>query len=201
MQIYVLSCSRLTNHVSELEASNSQLKIELDSEAKNRKVETEILAKKLADSVKQLETSKQKAIDAINEVSVLKRKNQASLRELQKELKDCQRRLEQNSLRLSPVLSQSSRASSNSSLHRLGNNAGNSSSNLPNGDGDQSSHSGSNLSLSANSDQYVNGSVPLVRTNPQIQVSYLLSDYKRRSQYYIHGVPEGGQKQKKIAWV
>ena len=47
--------------VSELEAVNSQLKIELESETKNRKSETEVLAKKLADTVKQLESAKQKA--------------------------------------------------------------------------------------------------------------------------------------------
>ena len=97
--------TRLSNHVAELETSNGQLKIELDSECKNRKSETETLAKKLADSLKQLETAKQKVLDAENEVSVLKRKNQASLRELTRELKECQRRLEhsqtQNHLRIS----------------------------------------------------------------------------------------------------
>ena len=97
--------TRLSNQVAELETSNGQLKIELDSESKNRKSETETLAKKLADSLKQLETAKQKVLDADNEVSVLKRKNQASLRELTRELKECQRRLEQsqtqNHLRIS----------------------------------------------------------------------------------------------------
>ena len=106
--------------VSELEAANSQLRIELESETRNRTSETEVLAKKLADTVKQLESAKQKAIDSNNEVSVLKRKNQASLRELTRELKECQRKLDnqQSSLRLSPVLSHSSRASSSSSLNR-----------------------------------------------------------------------------------
>ena len=97
--------TRLSNQVAELETSNGQLKIELDSECKNRKSETETLAQKLADSLKQLETAKQKVLDADNEVSVLKRKNQASLRELTRELKECQRRLEhsqtQNHLRIS----------------------------------------------------------------------------------------------------
>ena len=97
--------TRLSNQVAELETSNGQLKIELDSESKNRKSETETLAKKLADSLKQLETAKQKVLDADNEVSVLKRKNQASLRELTRELKECQRKLEhsqtQNHLRIS----------------------------------------------------------------------------------------------------
>ena len=97
--------TRLSNQVAELETSNGQLRIELDSECKNRKSETETLAKKLADSLKQLETAKQKVLDADNEVSVLKRKNQASLRELTRELKECQRRLEhsqtQNHLRIS----------------------------------------------------------------------------------------------------
>jgi len=174
--------TRLTNKVSELEAVNSQLKIELESETKNRKSETEVLAKKLADTVKQLESAKQKAIDAINEVSVLKRKNQSSLRELTRELKDCQRKLDnhQSSLRLSPVLSHSSRASSNSSLNRL----------APNGDSHDQSTSptvscGSNLSLTT-SDNLPNGyhqpgnlgpaQNPLVKTNPQLQVSSLPSN-------------------------
>ena len=113
-----------------------------------RKSETEVLAKKLADTVKQLELAKQKVIDADNEVSVLKRKNQASIRELTKELKEYQRKLDlqSSSARLSPVLSQaSSRASSNSSLNRL----------APNGD-DQSTASPTvsyNLSLQAPWDQ------------------------------------------------
>ena len=104
--------ARLSARVSELEAENAQLKIELESEARNRKAETEALAKKLAENVKNLEAAKLKALDATNEVSVLKRKNAASLRELTKELKDCQRKLESQQ-RLSPVLSHSSRASSN----------------------------------------------------------------------------------------
>ena len=173
--------------VSELEAVNSQLKIELESETKNRKSETEVLAKKLADTVKQLESAKQKAIDAINEVSVLKRKNQSSLRELTRELKDCQRKLDnhQSSLRLSPVLSHSSRASSNSSLNRL----------APNGDSHDQSTSptvscGSNLSLTT-SDNLPNGyhqpgnlgpaQNPLVKTNPQLQVGKVLSNSALRN--------------------
>ena len=171
--------TRLSNQVAELETSNGQLRIELDSECKNRKSETETLAKKLADSLKQLETAKQKVLDADNEVSVLKRKNQASLRELTRELKECQRKLDnqQSNLRLSPVLSHSSRASSNSSLNRL----------APNGDSHDQSTSptvscGSNLSLPT-IDNLPNGyhqpgnlgpaQNSLVKTNPQLQVSKL----------------------------
>ena len=92
--------------------------------------------------------------DANNEVSVLKRKNASSLRELTKELKECQRKLESSQhLRVASPLSVSSRASSNSSLHKLANN-------------EESNSSSSNLSL-ASSETISNG---YVRTNPQIQV-------------------------------
>ena len=159
--------SRLTGKVSELEAVNGQLKIELESESKNRKVETETLAKKLADAMKNVEISRQTVSDANNEVSVLKRKNAASLRELTKELKECQRKLESSHhLRVASPLSASSRASSNSSLHKLANQ-----------DHDSNSSS-SNLSL-ASSETISNG---YVRTNPQIQVilKWLLKLAKQR---------------------
>lgn len=162
--------TRLSNQVAELETSNGQLRIELDSECKNRKSETETLAKKLADSLKQLETAKQKVLDADNEVSVLKRKNQASLRELTRELKECQRRLEhsqtQNHLRISSPsgLSQSSRASSNTSLNKMPSN------------GEDSSTSstvscGSNVSLPSQ-EHYSNNGIKSV-VNPQIQITTL----------------------------
>ena len=48
--------SRLTGKVGELQAMNGQLKIELESEAKHRKSETEALAKKLAESMKTVES-------------------------------------------------------------------------------------------------------------------------------------------------
>ena len=149
--------SRLTGQVSELQAMNGQLKIELESETKNRKCETETLAKKLAESMKTVESFRQKVTDANNEVSVLKRKNASSLRELTKELKECQRKLESSHhLRVASPLSASSRASSNSSLHKLANN-------------EESNSSSSNLSL-ASSETIGNG---YVRTNPQIQVTIL----------------------------
>ena len=133
------------------------MKIELESETKNRKCETETLAKKLAESMKTVESFRQKVTDANNEVSVLKRKNASSLRELTKELKECQRKLESSHhLRVASPLSASSRASSNSSLHKLANN-------------EESNSSSSNLSL-ASSETIGNG---YVRTNPQIQVTIL----------------------------
>ena len=98
--------------------------------------------------------SRQNVSDANNEVSVLKRKNASSLRELTKELKECQRKLESSHhLRVASPLSVSSRASSNSSLNKLANN-------------EESNSSSSNLSL-ASSETIANG---YVRTNPQIQV-------------------------------
>ena len=99
--------------------------------------------------------SRQNVSDANNEVSVLKRKNASSLRELTKELKECQRKLESSHhLRVASPLSVSSRASSNSSLNKLANNEL------------ESNSSSSNLSL-ASSETIANG---YVRTNPQIQV-------------------------------
>jgi len=99
--------------------------------------------------------------DANNEVSVLKRKNASSLRELTKELKECQRKLESSHhLRVASPLSVSSRASSNSSLNKLANNEL------------ESNSSSSNLSL-ASSETIANG---YVRTNPQIQVNSLPSN-------------------------
>ena len=172
--------TRLSNIVSELETTNGQLKIEVEAESKNRKSETETLAKKLADALKQLETAKVSVIDANNEVSVLKRKNQASLRELTRELRECQRKLEQsnqNHLRIaSPSgLSQSSRASSNTSLNKIP---------CSNG-GDESSTSstvscaGSNLSLPSSSQETsnftTNNGVALRGSeHPKIQVRCLL---------------------------
>ena len=136
---------------------SSELKIEWESESKNRQMETETLAKKLADAMKNVENFKQKVCDANNEVSVLKRKNASSLRELTKELKDCQRKLENSTLhlRVASPLSASSRASSNSSLHKLAN------------QDPESNSSSSNLSL-ASSETISNG---YVRSNPQIQVN------------------------------
>lgn len=61
---------RLVNRVSELETNSSQLKVELDEECKRRKSETEMLAKKLAEKVKQVEVMNQKTLDAENEVQV-----------------------------------------------------------------------------------------------------------------------------------
>ena len=177
--------TRLSNIVSELETTNGQLKIELEAESKNRKSETETLAKKLADALKQLETAKVSVIDANNEVSVLKRKNQASLRELTRELRECQRKLEQsnqNHLRIaSPSgLSQSSRASSNTSLNKIPG--------CSNG-GDESSTSstvscaGSNLSLPSSMSQETSSNGVALRgsEHPKIQVIRLSCASAKRS--------------------
>ena len=167
--------TRLSNKASELEATNAQLKIELDIEVKSRKTETELLAKKLAESSKNLEAAKQKVIDGENEVSVLKRRNQAGIRELTRELKECQRKLENcggHFTRSPTALSQSSRTSSNSSLNRL----------APNGDDNTSTSPtvscGSNLSLSI-SENYSNGYVKT--SSSQVQVMQYFLRCKRYS--------------------
>eukprot|EP00095_Tigriopus_kingsejongensis_P008244 maker-scaffold230_size244653-snap-gene-0.15 protein:Tk08244 transcript:maker-scaffold230_size244653-snap-gene-0.15-mRNA-1 annotation:"hypothetical protein L798_00576" len=86
--------SRLVAKISDLETLSSQLTVEVSEERKNRKHETGMLVKKLAERSKQVETLNQETLDAKNEVVVLKRKNAASLRELTKELQISQRQLE-----------------------------------------------------------------------------------------------------------
>ena len=93
---------------------------DLEEEKVKRKEETELLARKLAEKVKALETASQRVIDANNEVDVLRRKNQGRVRELSKELAGLKRKLEEREGRGdSPgQLSLSSRCSSSSSLSR-----------------------------------------------------------------------------------
>ena len=109
---------------------------ELGEEKAKRKEETELLARKLAEKVKALETASQKVIDANNEVDVVRRKNQGRVRELSKELAAMKKKLDSQEVGLNgggggggggggaPVgrgdspgqLSLSSRCSSSSSL-------------------------------------------------------------------------------------
>jgi hypothetical protein len=125
--------SRLAGQVGELETGASQTSVELSEERKKRIVETELLAKKLAEKSRVAEVQRQKALDAENEVAVLKRKNAATLRELTRELQSCKKRMDQQQLQQQQrqnsggmLLSQecgspgrySSRASSNQSLNR-----------------------------------------------------------------------------------
>ena len=98
---------------------------QLESESCKRREETEMLARKLAEKVKLLETANQKVIDAKNDVDVVKRQNQARVRELNKELVSVKKRLEaveeageMGECRESSPGQLSSRCSSSSSLSR-----------------------------------------------------------------------------------
>ena len=111
----------------DLTAAETKLAVvitELEDERAKRKEETELLARKLAEKVKALETASQRVIDANNEVDVLRRKNQGRVRELSKELAGLRKKMEereggQGGRGDSPgQLSLSSRCSSSSSLSR-----------------------------------------------------------------------------------
>ena len=111
----------------DLTAAETKLAVvitELEDERAKRKEETELLARKLAEKVKALETASQRVIDANNEVEVLRRKNQGRVRELSKELAGLRKKMEereggQGGRGDSPgQLSLSSRCSSSSSLSR-----------------------------------------------------------------------------------
>ena len=121
--------SRLVSKVGDLEAAHSQTSVELSEEKKKRLEETELLAKKLAEKSRFSEAQKQKALDAENEVLVIKRKNAATLRELTRELQTCQKRLDQQQSQQLSVTGASSsryssRASSDVSLNTMENNNG-----------------------------------------------------------------------------
>lgn len=114
--------SRLVTKIGELEMQCAQLGVELDEEKRNRKLETELLVKKLAEESRRASTLHQETLDAKNEVTVLKRKNAASLRELTKELRSSQKQLEvlqggSSNPDMDSSLSPSSRASSSASLN------------------------------------------------------------------------------------
>ena len=111
----------------DLTAAETKLAVvitELEDERAKRKEETELLARKLAEKVKALETASQRVIDANNEVDVVRRKNQGRVRELSKELAGLRKKMEereggQGGRGDSPgQLSLSSRCSSSSSLSR-----------------------------------------------------------------------------------
>ena len=122
--------SRIVSNQIETETKLNEVLVQLDIETKKRKEETELLARKLAEKVKSLETANQRVIDANNEVEVIRRQNQARVRELTKELNTTKKRLEAGSKdgvhedvvrgrEGSPgQLSLSSRCSSSSSLSR-----------------------------------------------------------------------------------
>ena len=78
----------------EAESELADTHVKLDTEVAKRKDETQLLARKLAEKVKALETATMKVIDANNDVEVVRRQNQARVRELSKELNSLKKRLE-----------------------------------------------------------------------------------------------------------
>ena len=118
--------ARMTRDLAAAETSLAETQQRLQTETQKRREETELLARKLAEKVKSLETANQKVIDANNEVEVVRRQNQGRVRELTKELAAVKRRLEaaagggegEGSPGQLSVSSQLSRCSSSSSLGR-----------------------------------------------------------------------------------
>jgi len=117
--------SKIVTSYQETENRLSEVVRQLDIERAKRKEETELLAKKLAEKVKALETASQSVVDANNEVDVVRRQNQARVRELSKELSSVKKRLEvaerdsgQEREGSPGQLSVSSRCSSSSSISR-----------------------------------------------------------------------------------
>ena len=117
--------SRIVEAHAETESRLTAALQQLESESCKRREETELLARKLAEKVKLLETANQKVIDAKNDVDVVKRQNQARVRELNKELVSVKKRLEaveeageMGECRESSPGQLSSRCSSSSSLSR-----------------------------------------------------------------------------------
>lgn len=86
--------SKLVEAKVEAESELADTRVKLDTEVAKRKEETELLARKLAEKVKALETATMKVIDANNDVEVVRRQNQARVRELSKELNSLKKRLE-----------------------------------------------------------------------------------------------------------
>jgi len=117
--------SKMIISYQETESRLSEVVLQLENERTKRKEETELLAKKLAEKVKALETAGQNVVDANNEVDVVRRQNQARVRELSKELSAVKKRLEmaerdsgQDREGSPGQLSMSSRCSSSSSISR-----------------------------------------------------------------------------------
>ncbi|XP_040563284.1 coiled-coil domain-containing protein 186 [Lepeophtheirus salmonis] len=110
--------SKLVKSISSLEKEFSIIQTALNEEKRTHREDSEVLAKKLAEKSKVVDTSSQKIIDLENEISVLKRKNAAKLKELTRELLSCSKKRSDALNGSSPVIS-SSRTSSSSSLNKL----------------------------------------------------------------------------------
>jgi len=113
--------TRLVTSLAKSETVLSEVESRVRIESHELRAEKQRLDLELADSSAACATALQQAIDAKNEVDVLRRQHTSRVRELTKELNAHKRRLEtlDPERSYSPGLSQASRTSSNSSLNTL----------------------------------------------------------------------------------
>ncbi|XP_067129441.1 coiled-coil domain-containing protein 186 isoform X1 [Centruroides vittatus] len=116
--------NRINKKCTELENQNIELIDQLEEERKQRKEETQLLARKLAEKTKTVEDLTVKLEDAVNENKVTKRRHITSIKELSRELLQAKRRLENYEINhtTGDSVSLGSRTSSTGSLDILTNN-------------------------------------------------------------------------------
>merc|ERR1719278_957519 len=112
--------TEMSASLSRSEAALAEVTRKLEEESSKRKEETELLARKLAEKTRAGEVDRQAVIDVRAEMEVVKRQNQARLKELTKELAATKKKLDNQVETLSIGVEESSlgsRCSSSSSLH------------------------------------------------------------------------------------
>jgi len=112
---------QMSASLSRSEAALLEVTSRLEEEASKRREETELLARKLAEKTRAGEVDRQAVIDVRAEMEVVKRQNQARLKELTKELAATKKKLDNQAETLSIGVEETSlgsRCSSSSSLHR-----------------------------------------------------------------------------------
>lgn len=108
----------LRDGIAELKAKVKTLEENLSYEKSKRTEECEILARHLAEQTQLAQNLSQKLEDSQGEVAVLRRKRQASVKEMSRELQQCRKRLEAyESASPSNSLDPTSRTASNTSLN------------------------------------------------------------------------------------
>ena len=93
--------SQISASLARSEASMVEVTSKLEEEASKRKEETELLARKLAEKTRAGELDRQAVIDIRAEMDVVKRQNQARLKELTKELAATKKKLDNQAETLS----------------------------------------------------------------------------------------------------
>ncbi|PSN40131.1 hypothetical protein C0J52_23823 [Blattella germanica] len=117
-----LECEQgpLQRQISELESVVAALTTQLEEEKTQRRQETELLARHLAERTQRADTLLLQLEDSRGENQVLRRKQASALKELTRELQHCRKRLElYESSSGSNSLGQGSRASSCNSLNTI----------------------------------------------------------------------------------